>query len=65
MPPHERFLGSRFPARGPKPVRPVPPIEAVSRSREDAVYFGRGHKPRRLTISLPRVKGFFEKEISA
>lgn len=82
MPPHERFFGSRFPARdfaaGPKARcgafrRPASlrldddgqQIDIVTRRREDAVYFGRGHKPRFLVISLPKVKGFFEAAAAA
>lgn len=35
-------------------------IEAVTRQRLDVVYVGHGHKPRYLSISLPRVPRYFE-----
>lgn len=41
--------------------RPAPKIEAVTRTRDD-VYFICGMYPPRVTISLPRVKGYFEEE---
>lgn len=60
--PNKRFSGSRFSMHEFKPQRPVAPIESVTRTRIDGVYLGTGQKPRILTISLPRVKGFFEAE---
>lgn len=58
--PNKRFSGSRFSLSEFKPARPVPPIEIVTRQRVDFAYLGTGQKPPLITISLPRVKGFFE-----